>query len=804
MPADVCVAIRSLARAPLFTATAILTLALGIGANTAVFSFVNALLLRPLPFPEPQRLIRIDSVRGNERGKLTPREWEELDRDKDLFEGVAAWYPSQYNLSEGGRPEVLTACMTTANLFRVLGVDLVHGASWKEGTHRDRNPVIVLNHELWKRRFGGDPAIIGRTLPLDFSSYQVLAVAAPGFDFPGKMDVFRAAYLGSAQNWDVRSLFAVARLRPGVTIERVRMRLSQFGGRMEQQFPQTNQGVHFEVRSLRDAYTGDVRPYVLLTFALVGLVLLVACANVVNLLLSRGFSRRRELAVKAALGAPRTRILGELLTEAVVVACAGGVAGLAFAYWWTGLIRDRLRMDLPSWMVVELDGRVLLFTFAVSMVAGVLAGLFPALTFSKVELQGAMRESSRGSSGSRSSARVRDALVASELALAVALLVFAGLLVKSFWRLLQVDAGFARTPALTFRTDPPWGRYNKAEQTSQFYRRAEEALAAIPGVIAVAANHSMPLATNQNYGKPSIVVEGQSVEEQRRNPFVNVQIVSPNYHAVMGIALPEGRSFTDNDRIGTVPVAIISRPLARRLFGAASPVGKRVRLPGLLSALNEAKTEWFEIVGVAAGVRSEGLTSAPSPDIYFSNQQQFAGDTFFILRTGLSPAALAQPVARAIQQVDAEQPVFDIQPLEERVETTVWQRRMAGTLSLCFGGLALVLAAIGAYGVLSYLVSQRTREIGIRQALGSTPAEVWWMVVRQGMTQAALGIAGGLALGLAGSRTLGAVLYNVEGHDLTVLAVAVAAAVSMAFLASAVPAWRATRVNPVEALRADR
>jgi len=803
LPADLFITIRSLARAPLFAVTAILTMALGIGANTAIFSFVNALLLRPLPFREPDRLIRIDSVRGNETGKLTPREWEDLDRDAQLFEGVAAWYPSQYNLSEGGAPEVLTACMTTANLFRVLGVNLTHGSAWKEGTHRDRNPVVVLNHELWKGRFGGDPTIVGRTLPLDFSSYQVLGVAAPGFDFPGKMDVFRAAYLGSAQNWDVRSLFAVARLRQGVTMEQVQSRLGEFGTRMERAFPQTNQGVRFQARSLRDAYAGEVRPYVLLTFALVGLVLLVACANVVNLLLSRGFSRKRELAVKAALGAPRLRIIVELLTEAVVLACAGGVAGLAFAYWWTGLIRQWLRMDLPVWMSVELDGRVLLFTMVVSIAAGLLAGLFPALAFSKVELHGAMRESSRGSSGSRSSARVRDVLVASELALAVALLVFAGLLVKSFWRLLQVDAGFARTPALTFRTDPPWARYNKVEQTSQFYRRAGEALAAIPGVTAVAANHSMPLATNQNYGKPSIVVEGQSVDEQQRNPFVNVQIVSPDYHAVMGIALREGRAFTDNDRIGTVPVAILSRPLAARLFGGISPIGRRVQLPGLLSALNETKAEWFQIIGVVEGVRSESLAGEPGPDIYFSNQQQFAGDTFFILRTAQRPAALSQAVARAIQQVDAEQPVFDIQALNERVEGTVWQRRMAGTLSLYFGGLALLLAAIGAYGVLSYLVSQRRREIGIRLALGSSPGQVWWLVVRGGLVLAGLGITAGLGAALMGSRLLSTVLYDVQGTDVAVMALAVAATIVMAFVASALPAWRATRVNPVEALRSE-
>ncbi|MEZ5398382.1 MAG: ABC transporter permease [Bryobacteraceae bacterium] len=804
MLADLRVAVRSFARTPLFALTAVLTMALGIGANTAIFSFVNALLLRPLPFAGPERLVRIESVRGEEFGRLTPREWEELDRDSSLFEGVAAWYPSQYNLSDGsGSPEVLAACMTTANLFRVLGVDFTLGSGWKEGTHRERNPVVVLNHTLWRRRFGGDPSLIGRTLPLDSASYQVLGVAAAGFDFPGNMDIFRAAYLGGAQNWDVRSLFAVARLRPGITFEHAESRLRQLAGEMERTFPKTNQGVRFRMRSLRNAYVGEVRPYVLLTFALVGLVLLIACANVVNLLLARGLAGKRELAMRAALGASRARILRQVLTESLVLAAAGGCAGLVIGYCWAGIIREWLRVDLPPWMSVGVDLRVLLFTAGISMSAGLLAGVLPAIAFSKTDLNDAIRESGRGSSGGRASGRVRNILVASELAMAVALLVFAGLLAKSFWRLQQTDVGFSPGPALTLRTDPPWARYNKAEQTAQFYRRAIDNLSAIPGVAGVAANHSLPLAINQNYGKPSIVAEGQSVDEQHRNPFVNVQIVSPNYHALMRVPLREGRAFDGRDRIGATPVAILSRPLAVRLFGDASPLGRRVQIPGLLSALNETKPEWLQIVGVAEGVRSEGLTAPPALDIYLSNQQQFAGDTFFILRTTGNPALVSQAAARAIQQIDPDQPVFDIQALKERVDGTVWQRRAAGTLSLCLSGLALLIAAIGAYGVLSYAVSQRRREIGIRQALGCSQAQIWWMVVRQGLSLAAIAVAAGLVAAMAAGRLLSSLLFDVSETDPLVLSAAGGATLLVAFCASAIPAWRASRLSPVHALRAE-
>jgi putative ABC transport system permease protein len=350
-------------------------------------------------------------------------------------------------------------------------VNLVHGSSWSEGTHRDRNPVVVVSHEIWQRLFGGDPSIAGQTLPLDFSSYEVLGVAPPGFDFPAGMDLFRAAYLGCAQNWDMRSLFVVARLRRGVSLERGRQRLALFGEQMERTYPRTNEGVRFRTRPLREAYVGEVRPHMLLTLALAGLVLLIACGNVVNLLLSRGLARKREIAMKTALGASRGRLVRQFLAESGVLAAAGGVAGFGLAYWWTGLMKQWFRVELPSWMAIELDGRMTLF-----------------------------------------------ALVISELALAVALLVFAGLLVKSFWLLQQTGPGFDGAPALTFRTDPPWARYNEVDQTAPFYRRAIEELSAIPGVTGAAANHSFPLALNQNYGKPSIVIEGQSADEQLRKP----------------------------------------------------------------------------------------------------------------------------------------------------------------------------------------------------------------------------------------------------------------------------------------------
>jgi putative ABC transport system permease protein len=794
--------VRYLRRSPGFTIAAVATLALGIGANTAIFSFVNALLLRPLPFPEAERLVTIQSVRGNETGKLMPREWEELDRDRATFAGVAAWYPSQYNLTLGGTPEVVRACMTTANLFRVLGVSLAHGSSWEEGTHRARNPAVVLNHELWRNRMGGDTGIVSKSITMDHSPYLVVGIARPSFQFPVSSDVYRAAHLGSAQNNGVRSLFIVARLRGGITIEQAQQRLNAFAAEQERIYPDSNRGIRFRLTPLRETYVGEVRPYLLLTSGLVTLVLLIACVNVANLLLSRGFGRRKELAVRAALGAGRGSLFRQLLGESMLLTLAGGAAGLLLAVWWIRSLRSILRVDLPAWMTVDLDIRVLLFTVAASVACGLIAGLMPALTLARTDLRDAFRDGARGSSLGPAQKLMRRVLVAGELAAAVALLVASGLLVRSFARLQEADTGFRRDRILTLRTDPPWARYNRVEQTSQFYRQALDRIEALPGVEAAAANHSLPLAVNQNYGKPSIAVEGQSVDEQLRNPFVNVQIVSPTYLPVMGIPLIRGRGFTGSDRIGTPHVTLLSRPLAERLFGAADPVGRRVRMSGLLGALDERQENWFEVIGVTGGVKSESLLGGLSMDLYVSNQQQFTGDTFFVVRTRqLDVAGLRTAIASAIRQVDPEQPVFDVQSLDDLVEGTVWQRRIAGRLSLWFGALALVLAAIGTYSVISYSVSQRTRELGIRHALGSTPQLLLGLVIREGMTVAAAGTIAGAAVAAVAAHALAGLLYGVRPLDPVIFTGSIAVVTIAAFVACYIPARRAAKADPLAALR---
>lgn len=794
---------RFLSKSPGFTATALLILGIGIGANAAMFSFVNALLLRPMPFPDPDRLVRIESVQGGIVGKMMPREWEELDRDHATFEGVAGWYPSQYNLSADGKPEVVRACMTTANLFRVLGVNLSVGTSWQEGTHRQRNPAVVLSHELWKNRLGGQSSIVRRSITLDGAPYMVTGVAEGGFQFPVRNDVYRAANLGGAQNENVRSLFIVGRLRHGITVEQAQSRVAAIAAEQARQYPDSNRDIQFRVTPLRDAYVGEIRPYLLLTLALAAVVLLIACANVVNLLLARGISRAREIAIRTALGAGTRRIVAQLLVESVVLNLVGGVLGIAVAVAAVRSLRVLLRAELPPWMDVGIDATVLLFTLIVAVVCGVAAGLYPAIAATRSDTQQALREGARGAGGGPMQSRIRQALIAAETGLAVVLLIASGLLVRSFASLQELDTGFRRSQMITFRTDPPWSRYNKPEETSVFYRAALERLQSTAGIAGAAANHSVPLALNQNYGKPTILLEGQSLDEHRRNPFVNVQIVSPNYLEVMGIPLLAGRSFSPDDRVGTSPVAVLSRPLAQRLFGNADPIGRRLRLPELLGSLDDKSTAWLTVVGVAEGVRSESLTSGPAMDIYLSNQQQFAGDTFFILRTTESLSVVRRLAEESIRYVDPEQPIFNVQPVEELVDETVWQRRIAGQLSLCFGAVALLLAAMGTYSLLSWTVTQRGRELAIRQALGSTPGEVRKLVIIDGMRVAGAGVVLGVCVALPLAHSFSDLLFGVSAWDVETMVMAVVFTAAVALLASYIPAVRASRTNPNDALKAD-
>jgi putative ABC transport system permease protein len=786
---------RMLIKKPGFTLVVVLTLALGIGANTAIFSFVNALLLRPLPYQDAGRLVRVAAVRGNEEGRFSMLELKDIREQLSSFEQIGAYIPgAQYNYSGDGAPEEFSAILATREFFAVLGVPQLHGGVWPEEYDRERNFGVVLSYEVWQRRFGGDPNVLGRKITLDAAPfYTIYGVMPPQFNFPASTQLFRSIaiskFLPNYEERDKRNVYAVARLKPGVTVEQARAELNAFSQRLAQTYPDLNQGLSFTLKPLRDFSVGDVRPYLWLLLAAVGFVLLIACTNVINLLLARSLAREREIAIRTALGAGRTRLIRQLLTESLLLAASGGLLGLAFAVGWVRLLRGLIRAELPTWIVIDLDWRVLVFTLAVSLITGLIAGLAPALQASKPDLNELLKEGAKGSQGGRQG--LRKALIVAEVALALVLLVGAGLLVKSFQRLQQTDLGFNPDNLLTMRVALPWRKFNDQhgpERQKQFFKQLLERLPALPGVESASITSNLPLAAERQEGKLTFTIEG--------NPFLNDIRVSPNYFQAMGIPLVAGRYLNDYDTATTERVGVISQRLAERLFPNQNPLGKRLKVGDLLS-----QSQWTTIVGVVRNVKHEDLTGDGGMDLYVSYQQVGESNMYLLLRTKVPPLNLADSATRTVWVSDPEQAVFNVATMEARIADTVWQRRLSGTLFLVFAGLALALAAIGIYGVMSYAVSQRTREIGIRLALGAQTRDVLKLVIGQGAQLIGLGLGIGLFVSLAGARLISSLLYQVSAFDALIYLLVLMVLGAVALVACWIPARRATKVDPMIALR---
>ncbi len=796
---------RTLGKRPGFTVVVILTLALGIGANTAIFSFVNGLLLRPLPYKDADQLVRITALRGNEEGRFSMLELKDMREQLGSFESIGAYIPgAQYNYSGDGAPEEFSAILASREFFDVMGVPLALGTVWPVEYDRERNFGVVLTHEVWKRRFGGDPNVLGRKITLDAAPfYTIYGVLPPNFNFPSTTQVFRSIAINknlpNYEERDKRNVYAVARLKPGVSVEQARVELAAFSQRLATTYPDLNKGLSFTLKPLRDLTVGDVRPYLWLLLAAVGFVLLIACVNVVNLLLTRSLAREREIAIRTALGAERGRLVRQLLTESVLLAGCGGLVGLAFAWLSVRGLKALIRAELPSWVAIELDWRVLLFTLGVSLLTGLIAGLAPALQASKPDLNDLLKEGAKGSQGGRQ--QLRKVLVVAEVALAMVLLIGAGLLVQSFRRLQQAELGFNPNSLLTMRVALPWRKYGGEqgpEQQKQFFQQLMGRLSALPGVESAAMTSNLPLASERQEGKLTFTIEGQSADEQQRNPFANDLRVSPNYFSALGIGLIAGRYLNDADTANTERVAVISQRMAERMFPNQEPIGKRLKVGAVTS---EAK--WATIVGVVGNVKHEAIAGDSSFDIYTSYQQIVDSNMYLLLRTKVPPHTLTTAATQAVWAGDPEQSTFNIVTMEERIADTVWQRRLAGTLFLVFAGLALLLAAIGIYGVMAYTVSQRTREIGVRMALGARSVDVWRLILGQGLKVVVLGVAIGLIAAFALSRVMASLLFGITASDPQTYASVAVLLVIVALLACFVPARRAAKVDPMIALRAE-
>jgi putative ABC transport system permease protein len=796
-------ALRTHARRPGFSMLVVLTLGLGVGANAAIFSAVDALLLREPPFEEPQRLLRITTVRGDEAGgALSVPELDDVMALPVVED--AAMYTDQgmYNASGFGTPEELQATITTHNLFRVLGVQPLIGSTFPAGFDRTRNFGLVISHGLWVRKFGRDPHIVGRTMTLDGSpGYTIFGVMPPEFNFPSHSDLFRSSGISANQAYyqrrDARDRVVLARLKPGVTADQARSALDTLARRLEHEFPETNAGVRFEVTTLRDMYSATARPYVLLLFGAVVLVLAVACSNVANLLLSRAITRDRETALRAALGAGRWRAIRQSLAESLVLAFGGTLAGAALALAGVGALTRMVPVQLPPWMNVHLDDRATFVLAAAAVLSAVVTGLIPALRAPSRAPYAALKEGTRSSSEGAQHHRMRNLIVVGEVALALVLLVGAGLMLKSVWRLQQVDLGYQTSNTLTFRVELGWAAYGTLDKILGFHRLVLDRLRALPSVQAVTFDNNLPMS-----GKPrdplAIRVAGQSHDEETRNPYVHGHLVGPDYFRVMGIPIRRGRGFDDRDRQDTTPVVVVSQRLADILWPGRDPIGQRLQPQN-----TEQPDSWQTVVGVAAPVLHHQLDGDPGFDMYRPFTQVSTAGPYYVIKTAGAPLSIAAAATAIIGQTDRNQSFLDVQTYDTRVAHHIWQRRLAGALFASFAVLAIVLAAVGLYGVLSYIVSQQTREIGVRVALGATSAGIVGQVLGRGLKLTATGLALGMIAALGLARVIAGLLYDVSPADPATFIVVPVLLVLIAALACYVPARRATRVDPIVALRAD-
>ena len=739
------------------------------------------------------------AFKGADAGHISQREIEDLQRDSEVFETIAAYYHSQYNVTGDGPPEAAPCAINTHQLFEVLGVRFAHGAPFNAAEDFLRQYKVVLTHDFWQRRFAGDPDIVGRSIVLDGGSYVVDGVLEDGTEFPPGVQLYRQ--VTEYHGLDGRRHSVLARLRPGATLEQAQRELASFSAVWQERTPELNRGLHFEAVPLRDSWVGPARPYLLTLAGAVFFVLLIAIVNAVHLLLARAAERQAEMAVRASLGAGRMRLMRLLLVESVVLAALGGGLGVLLAGGWLRVFTDLVSAQLPAWMEIRLDPAVLAAVVLLVIVSGVLAGLAPALGSSRTALGSGLRGSDSLRTSTRSvaggsSGRLRNTLVTAEIALALVLLTGAGLMIRSFLALERQDLGFDAKNLFTVRVDPPYWTFNKLEQVVPFLEQATVKLEQIPGVTAVAANQNLPLAGLDGNTKRVITLEGQPAPEQETNPFVHLQSVGPGYFEAMGIPLRRGRVFASTDRADTPPVAVVSRRLAERLWPEGEAIDRRLKL-----GPPESEAPWLTVVGIAGNVRSESRAGEPSLDLYVSHLQHFTGDTFFALRTQLEGDALRRQVEAAIQSVNADLPLFNELSMDDRVARVEWQRQTTSHLFVVFGFLALALAAFGIYAVISYQVTRRTHEMGIRQALGARPRDLVKEILRHALSLFFRGSVLGALAGLGLVHLIGSMLYGIEATDPLSTVGAWLALLLALVVACLVPARRVARLDPLRAIR---
>jgi putative ABC transport system permease protein len=785
-----------------FSLAAIFTLALGIGANTAIFTVTNALLLRPFPYRDPQQLVSLNAKDKTKDFGGTLLRYE-LVRDRNRsFQSVAVWTDDTLNLTGHGEPLQVPVVRVSPNFFSVLALQPQLGRTFSEEEGRpEGRPVVVISNFLWRSRFGGDRNIIGQTITLDTTPHTIVGVLPAGIQFPfvGPTDIWTPRYfeysLMTPQRlrMGVGYLNLLARLRPGTTLERADAELAVLNQQYREQnpaAPDADPAVVMTAEPLRNLVVADVRGKVLILSGSVALVLLIACANVASLLLSRALSRRREIAVRAALGASRGVVMRQLLTESMLLAVTAGVLGAGLS--WVG-IRALIMWgasQLPQGIPIEMDLRVLLFTLISSLLAGVFFGTFPALQLSRLDLETSLRDEGRGSSTGQARAQMKSLLVVGQVALSLLLLIGAGLLLRSFGRLLGVDPGFDGHNVLTMNVSLPTVKYAKPAQQIAFFDELLRRISVLPGVRGAAISATLPLTWKRI---TPVLPEGQPNVPLAERPFVDIEAISPQWFQTMRVPLRAGREFSAADNADAPKVVIVNETFARRFWGDQNPLDKRI-----VVGRGPAQSQ---VIGVAADVKNKGLAQDTQAQLYLPFQQLPWADMNLLVRTMVPPQSITSAVRAQISAVDPDQPVAGIQTVDQIMDTDLAQPRFTMLLFGVFSATALALSIIGIYGVLAYWVAQRRYELGIRLALGAQRADILRIVVRQGFTLAIVGIGIGLMAALLLTRLMSSMLYKIGTLDLTTFAVAPLVFLGVALLASYLPARSATRVDPAEALR---
>jgi predicted permease len=818
---DLRYAYRMLVKTPGFTIVAILTLALGIGANVATFSVVHAVLLSPLPFPQPQQLVRVfDDLRGSnvpDVGMSVP-ELVDYQERSGVFSDISVVWPISANITGGDHPERVETLATSPNYFTLLGANPELGRIY---TKQDAVPgfteMVVISDALWHRMFGADPHILERKLRLDNDLYAIIGVMPPNFRHPGRtletdVEAFIAA--GYAANpfpappQRVQRFLpsAIARLKPGLTIAQAQAQLESFDAALARQYPTEYPpaaGWVPRLASVQQDLVGNVRTELLVLFGAVGFVLLIGCVNLANLLLSRSAARQREIAIRLALGAGRGRLIRQLLTESLLLSTVAGAAALFTVVLLKHSLLALAPADMPRVSEIGFSGGVLDFAFLISILTGVLFGLAPALQAASPDHVASLREGSRGSGSSRRQVKLSRILVTSEVALSLVLLVGAGLLLRSFWELLQTNPGFNPHHVLTTHVwipvpnDPNTDPYRQPEKRAAFFHEVETRVTALPGVEMASVNTGDTVSLGNQRNNFPFEIEGRAADSERI-PTSLFASAGPNFFRLMEIPLISGRVFTESDDTKAQPVLLIDDSLARRYWPGEDPVGKRLRFGG---ARPGQTPPWRTIIGVVGNIKSNGLDEPTAPHIYTPSYQNPGYALTIYLRTGMSPGTLGDVVRREVQAVDPNVPVYAIRTMDEVIARSVAERRFALAIVGVFAVVALLLAALGIYGVMAYSVSQRTHEIGIRVALGAQPGDILRMTVGEGMILVVFGLITGLIGAAMLTRLLQSMLYNVKPFDpLTYAAIPVLLA-SVALAACLVPARRATQVDPLVALR---